>query len=191
MRIFCDASEKAYGCCAYLRVVEGTRVSVNLILTKARVAPLKTVTLPRLELLGTLLGSRVLKFLISELHLSCVTVYKCYTDSMVALGWIKESSSRRKAFVANRVQEIQNLTDPCCWNHIADSDNPADLLTKGLSAKALTRSVEWLHGPRWLASNSLPESVKTLNQKHEDIIHREVRVTQYVAIEDSDKEPLL
>ncbi|GFO10300.1 gamma-tubulin complex component 4 [Plakobranchus ocellatus] len=85
LHIFYDASEKAYGCCAYPRVVEGTRVSVNLILTKARVAPLKTVTLPRLELLGALLGSRVLKFLISELHLSCDTVYKCYTDSMVAL----------------------------------------------------------------------------------------------------------
>ena len=191
LHIFCDASEKAYGCCAYLRVVEGTSVSVNLILTKARVAPLKTVTLPRLELLGTLLGSRVLKFLISELHLSCDTVYKCYTDSMVALGWIKGSSSRWKAFVANRVQEIQNLTDPCCWNHIAGSDNPADLLTRGLSAKALTGSVEWLHGPRWLASNSLPESETALNQEHEDIIHREVRVTQCVTIEDSDKEPLL
>ena len=93
--------------------------------------------------------------------------------------------------MANRVQEIQNLTDPCCWNHIAGSDNPADLLTRGLSAKAITGSVEWLHGPRWLASNSLRESETALNQEHEDIIHREVRVTQCVTIEDSDKEPLL
>ena len=60
---FCDASAKAYSACIYLRCLKDGEVSTNLIFSKSRVAPEKVVTLPRLELLGVLIGIRCLDFI--------------------------------------------------------------------------------------------------------------------------------
>ncbi|RUS87866.1 hypothetical protein EGW08_004399 [Elysia chlorotica] len=141
--IFCNASEKAYGCCAYLRVEESSQVTCSLVMSKARVAHLKTVSLSRLELLGALLGARMLKFVLSELN----------------LGWIKGNSSRWKMFVSNRVREIQNVTDISCWYHVAGSENSADMLTKGVPVESMKTSSLWLHGPMWMPTGS-PDNAK-------------------------------
>ena len=189
--VFCDASEKAYGCCAYMRAQEGSNVTVSLIMTKARIAPLKRVTLPRLELLGSLLGARIVHFLLSELNLPCETVYRCYTDSMVALGWIQGNSNRWKTFVANRVQEIQNLTAPSRWGHVSGTDNPADLLTRGLDATHFMKSSLWLNGPSWMRAGVFPQSNAFISQEKEELIDKELRVTQCVTTVVDTKEPLL
>lgn len=144
---FGDASPLAFGACVYIRVFHSESVSSNLVTAKGRVAPIKKVTLPRLELLGSLLAARLLCFVKNALHLPEDTKYVCYTDSKIALAWIKGSPHQWKPFVANRVSEIQSRTSPAFWSFCPGEKNPADLITRGLSAGKLVDSVLWLHGP--------------------------------------------
>jgi hypothetical protein len=145
---FGDASECGYGAVIYMRIrkMDGS-ITTSLISSRARVAPLKRVTLPRLELLASLLAARLLNFVRQALRLPDDMGYYCWTDSKAALGWIKGNPHRWKQFVANRVSEIQDLTEPSHWFHCPGSDNPADLTTRGMDARALVDSSLWKHGP--------------------------------------------
>ncbi|KAK3803547.1 hypothetical protein RRG08_027824 [Elysia crispata] len=93
--VFADASEKAYGCCVYLRTTVNGQVFVNLVTSKTRVAPLKKTTLPRLELLAALLAARLLKFVTSALQLETTgNSYTCWSDSQVAFELDKEQCGK-------------------------------------------------------------------------------------------------
>ena len=162
---FGDASEKGYGACIYL-VAEGPGgIESALIMSRARVAPLKTVTLPRLELLGALLCARLIVYVRDSLKLQHSVPMVCWTDSTVTLAWIKGEPLKWKTFVRNRVTEIQNLVDPSSWHHCPGKDNPADLLTRGISADELMKSDVWLHGPTRLLSEG--GSAGKASDKHE------------------------
>ena len=90
--VFVHASEKAYGTCIYLKGTGDNGSQVRLVTSKVRVAPLKRVTLPRLELLSALLGARLLKFVRESLEVPLETPYFCFTDSKIAQAWIKGRS---------------------------------------------------------------------------------------------------
>ena len=126
---FADASEKAYGVCIYLRSLQrpGTWV-VRLLCAKSRVAPLKSVSLPRLELCAALtlsqLADRVKRVLQIELKLE-----HYWSDSMIVLAWIQNQPTKWKTFVANRVSEIQRVTPVENWNHVISEENPADIIS--------------------------------------------------------------
>ena len=157
VHVFCDAADqKGYGACVYLRLpsCDGS-YRVSFVVSKARVAPVRPITLPRLELLGALLGARLLSFVVRALKLSDQVVYKCWTDSTIVLSWIKGDASQWKVFVANRVREICRLTDPTCWYHCPGESNPADLVTRGISASKLVSSSLWLKGPEWLSHSDI------------------------------------
>ncbi|XP_076035359.1 uncharacterized protein LOC143021637 [Oratosquilla oratoria] len=110
---FSDASEKGYGSCVYLRIPKSDKeFHVSFVMARTKVAPIKRVTLPRLELLGTLLSARLSHFVKSALRLHDCVRLVCWIDSKVALSWIKGNANRWKMFVANRVTEIQTLTSP-------------------------------------------------------------------------------
>ncbi|GFS48400.1 uncharacterized protein TNCV_2297391 [Trichonephila clavipes] len=147
---FSDASQKAYGAAAFLRVKHKDRVSVDLVTSKSRIAPLKRLSLPRLELMGALFAARLAKEVKKILDQKCSTRAFFWTDSQVTLHWIKGPSHRWKPFVANRVREIQSLTDPNSWFHCSGKDNPADLLTRGISVDALTTNSKWWNGSSFL-----------------------------------------
>ena len=102
---FGDASVKGYGACVYLVAHLSNRVVSKLVMSKARVSPIKTVTLPRLELLGALLCARLTKFVMESLRsgIEHKVSYFCWTDSTVALGFIKGEEKMWKPFVQNRV----------------------------------------------------------------------------------------
>ena len=108
---FGDASPKGYGACIFLgtEMIDGSVVT-SLVIAKAKIAPLKKLTLPRLELLGCLLSPRLLVFARDALQLPQDCVYCCWTDYLIALSWIRSHPSRWKTLVANRVAEIQSLT---------------------------------------------------------------------------------
>lgn len=157
---FCDSSERAYGGCFYIRcqIAENEYIS-NLLCAKSRVAPIKKVNLPRLELCSAVtlahLGKRVLNSL--KINFNCKFFW---TDSMVTLNWIRGDPSKWKTFVANRVSEIQSLTEISEWHHVRTHENPSDLLSRGTNPTLIQDSSLWWHGPDWLKQNSSEWNIK-------------------------------
>ncbi|XP_018311229.1 uncharacterized protein, partial [Mycetomoellerius zeteki] len=109
-----------------------------------------TVSLPRLELSAALLLAQLFDKLKSSLDLAGVRVF-LWSDSTITLSWIISSSRRWTVFVANRVGEIQRLTDPENWRHVTSRNNPADILSRGLLPNELIDSSLWWHGPSFLS----------------------------------------
>ena len=150
---FGDASPQGYGACVCISVKLGSGVwKSSLVMSRAKVAPLKRLSLPRLELMGALLCARLLVYVQQALCLPENVRYHCWTDSRITLAWIQSDPHRWKPFVGNRVAEIQQITSPAQWRHCVSENNPADLVTRGISAKELMQSNQWLHGPDFLCS---------------------------------------
>lgn len=74
----------------------------------------------------------------------------CFTDSKVALFWIKGHDKEWRQFVENRVREIRKLTPINVWKHCPGIQNPADLPSRGAELSMLSDDPLWLNGPRWL-----------------------------------------
>nr|XP_033199485.1 uncharacterized protein LOC117161858 [Bombus vancouverensis nearcticus] len=147
---FCDASEKAYGACVYLRTLNTNgRVWTQLLTAKSKVVPLKCQTIPRLELSGALLLTSLMSTVQQALsHKITRTIY--WTDSTIVLHWLNTSPHTLKTFVANRVSEIQTKTSIRDWRHVPTDDNPADLISRGQTPEEFLRPTIWQHGPAWL-----------------------------------------
>ncbi|XP_024878638.1 uncharacterized protein LOC112459000 [Temnothorax curvispinosus] len=128
---FCDASERAYGAVLYLRSTTSSGIHiVRLIFSKTRVAPIKKVTLPRLELSAADLLGKLRGATIKSLRIEIDEEF-FWSDSTIALHWIQTSPHKLKTFVANRVSHIQENTQHGKWRHVPSQDNPADALSRG------------------------------------------------------------
>ncbi|XP_071652694.1 uncharacterized protein [Temnothorax longispinosus] len=160
---FCDASQNAYGACIYLRTTNQRRVhTTKLLCAKSRVAPLKAVSLPRLELSATQLLAQLTDKVVPILELKIDAVY-LWTDSQIVLDWINSSSRRFNTFVANRVGDIQELTSVQSWSHVGTECNPADILSRGATPSVLKDADLWWNGPSWLRDDesSWPKVVRS------------------------------
>jgi len=131
---------------------EDESVQIRLLCSKSRVAPVKTVSVPRLELCGAQLLSQLTNRVKNSLYLKISRLY-FWTDSIV-LHWIKATNKKLLVFVAHRVGEIQELTTAEDWNHVGTKENPADLVSRGCTAQELCNSSHWWHGPGWLADQA-------------------------------------
>ncbi|XP_076248154.1 uncharacterized protein LOC143187904 [Calliopsis andreniformis] len=151
---FADASEAAYGACIYLRSVnkQGS-CKVSLLCAKSRVAPVKSISLPRLELCAAKLLANLLKESRSALSHIRVERTVLWSDSTITLHWIKTSPHLLKTFIANRVSEIQEQTDVQAWRHISSPENPADFISRGLTPVQILNNQLWLKGPHWLSKH--------------------------------------
>ncbi|XP_055590962.1 uncharacterized protein LOC129743045 [Uranotaenia lowii] len=151
LHCFVNASEAAYGACIYARseAPDGT-VQVHLLASKSKVAPLSPISIPRLELCAALLGSRLYTRIIASLDVEFSSCF-FWSDSMVVLQWMKSPPRTWKTFVANRIAEIQHSTQGSQWLHVAGKQNPADIVSRGVSAEQLIQSELWKHGPAWLS----------------------------------------
>ena len=149
---FVDASLQAYGTVVYLQCVynDGS-VTSRLIALKNKVALLKPMTVPRLELMGAVLGLRLTQHLVHILEVPIQTV-TFYSDSTDVLWWVRGHGRSFRPFVANRIGEIQMATDLSQWQHVATGENPADLCTRGATPEELSGSSFWWNGPTWLLS---------------------------------------
>lgn len=129
----------------------------SLVMSKARVVPLKPITIPRLELSAAVVSVKISSMLQQELNFSDVEeVY--WTDSKIVLGYIANDSRRFHVFVANRLQLIHDHTVQSQWRHVDSKENPADIASRGASADELLRSSEWFSGPKFLWKSELPTS---------------------------------
>lgn len=139
---FSDASTKAYGACIYAVTTSNEGTSSMLLCSKSRVAPLKQISLPRLELCAAHLLSQLLSSVIETLPTTPEEI-NCWSDSTITLAWIAGDPARWTTFVANRVTKIQILTRNCMWRHVPSVSNPADLLS-------LINNNLWFFGPSFI-----------------------------------------
>ena len=143
---------------------EDGQVRVELLFAKAKVSPTKAQSIPRLELMAAVLGTKVLTIVttsIASLGLVPEEVF-AYSDSTTVLAWLAKPSKTWATFVQNRVSEIQEVVQRPRWFHVRTEENPADIASRGLAPQDLESCREWWHGPKWLASLDF----ETPNQSH-------------------------
>ncbi|XP_049879876.1 uncharacterized protein LOC126376494 [Pectinophora gossypiella] len=153
---YTDASDIAYGCCLYIRVVDDNKnVKVNLLCSKSRINPKnKKLTTPRLELNGALLLSMLAKKVYDVLSLKYNVKTFLYSDSQIVLAWVGTEPEKLGVYVHNRVKQIQKFTSNFQWHYVRTSENPADCLSRGLSPQSLKSKLGelWFNGPEYLHS---------------------------------------
>ncbi|XP_063981078.1 uncharacterized protein LOC135164551 [Diachasmimorpha longicaudata] len=150
---FCDLSINGYGACLCIKSQDsqGT-VVIRLICSKSRVAPLKGVTIPRLELCAASVLKRLYVETRAQIEFSIDQVY-LWSDSTIVLCWLKKASHLLRTFEANRVADIQTLGDEVIWKHIRSEDNAADALSRGQMPSEFLKNALWTTGPEWLLHN--------------------------------------
>ena len=150
LHIFSDASSIGYGSVVYQRLCDDQgHIHCSFLIGKARLAPIKPVTIPRPELTAATVSIRLGEMIKKELDEKPDTV-QYHTDSTTVLRYIKNDQKRFHVFVANRVQLIRNHSAPDQWSYVDTKENPADDASRGLDAKTLTEQQRWLTGPEFL-----------------------------------------
>ncbi|XP_073963660.1 uncharacterized protein [Choristoneura fumiferana] len=154
LHAFTDASESAYATAIYLRTTDASgTVTVALVAGKAKVAPLRQQSIPRMELQAALIGARLAATIIAEQRLTIERVV-FWTDSRTVLAWIRNDAKRYTPFVAHRLGEIAEITRPEQWRWVPTAANPADDATRADSARQISTTDRWFTGPDFLR---LPE----------------------------------
>ncbi|CAG2210029.1 unnamed protein product [Mytilus edulis] len=144
--IYCDASELAIAAVCYLHVsYSDGSTSTGFVLGKAKVAPAKCTTIPRLELCSAVLGVEIAQIAVDHLQINIDNI-KYFSDSRVVLGYINNEKRRFFVYVANRVARIRSYSEPTQWLYVRSEKNPADIGTRGIHPADLQNSL-WLHGP--------------------------------------------
>ena len=143
LHCFSDASELAYGAVAYVHhQYPSGAVSVQQVLSNNKVAPLKTVSIPRLELMGAVISTKLARVVAPVLEIPQENQW-FLMDSMEVVYWVHSCSRTYKPFVTNRIGEIQQRTEPDHWKYINTSINPADQLSLGSTAENLHAQLWW------------------------------------------------
>ncbi|KAK3735237.1 hypothetical protein QZH41_008431 [Actinostola sp. cb2023] len=169
VHVFSDASSTGYGAVAYLRQCDNeNRTHCAFLMGKARLAPIKTMTIPRLELTAATVSTRMGHLLKSELDENPSFTY--HTDSTTVLRYIANQQTRFKVFVSNRVQTIRDLTDVGQWRYVDTKENPADDASRGLGAQSLLDNKRWLNGPKFLllTEHEWPEQPFSMGEVEKD-----------------------
>ena len=164
LHAFSDASKSCYGACVYLRSAsKDGSIQSTLIFSKSRTAPTKEITIPRLELLGALIATRILHFVSTEIGMEPLKTF-LWIDSKCVLYWIK-SKRTLPVFVHRRISEIRRSSVQE-FRFVPTKDNPADMITRGQPAEALSQNLLWWEGPEWLQrdQSQWPENL-TINEK--------------------------
>ena len=147
---FSDASSQGYGAVSYLRQTDSHgEVHCLLIMAKSRLAPLKAMTIPRLELSAAVLATRLDRMIKEEVDM-VVHSSTFWTDSTCVLRYIENKDKRFQIFVANRVSAILDQSTAAQWRYVESTLNPADEASRGMTEDELLINERWKQGPPFL-----------------------------------------
>ncbi|XP_055604683.1 uncharacterized protein LOC129752918 [Uranotaenia lowii] len=185
VHVFVDASETAFACAIYFRMVDHHKPRVALVTAKAKVTPLKPLSIPRAELEAALIGSRLLRTVI-EGHTIPIGLRFMWTDSKTVLSWIKSDARKYRQYVAIRVGEILEITNQQEWHWVPSKLNIADEATKWGKGPLVSPKSCWVTGPEflYLPENEWPEQLPVATDTEEEMrtlnVHREVIVVPLI-----------
>ena len=147
---FADASQIAYGAVSYLRLVDvEDRIHCAFLVGKSRLAHLKPMSVPRLELSAAVLAVQLDQSTREELDIP-ITQSTFWSDSTCVLQYIRNQSKRFHTFVGNRLSVIHDNSAPYQWRHVSSEHNPADEISRGLTVDEMRTNSKWLNGPQFL-----------------------------------------
>ncbi|XP_062538364.1 uncharacterized protein LOC134206653 [Armigeres subalbatus] len=149
LHTFVDSSENGMAAACYLRIIQNESVQCCLIAAKTRVAPLKYLSIPRLELMAAVIGTRLSQAVLNSLSFT-VTKRIYHTDSRDVICWINSDHRRYTPFVACRVSEILETTNQNQWRWVPTKMNVADDGTKWEKLPDMTPESRWFNGPDFL-----------------------------------------
>lgn len=149
LHIFTDASESAYSAVLFWRATAPNgEVSVSFVISKAKVAPLKLTSIPRLELQAAVMGTRLAEAVITE-HERTPDSKTFWTDSRTVLTWIRTGSRSYKPYVAHRIAAIEEGTKVTEWRWVPTKSNVADDATRDVPI-GFNKDHRWYRGPDFL-----------------------------------------
>lgn len=150
-------------------------------MAKSRVAPIKPMSIPRLELTAAVVAVNVATMLKSELDYEDLrTMF--YSDSEVVLGYINNDARRFHTYVGNRVQHIRGRSKPEYWHHVSGKDNPADEASCGLAVREILDNQKWFTGPRFLWEREIPAiNTGPMNLKDDIEVRTNVRSSTFIS----------
>ena len=187
LHIFTDTSKDAYCAAAYLRFENSQGVQAALVFAKCRITPLKTVSIPRLELLAAVIGGRLIHYLSKEMKFH-FTKRILWTDSKCVLMWLR-TQRILTVFVENRLKELKATKD-LEFRYVPTSDNPADIGSRGCSFQELL-SGKWFKAPDWLIADESewPTTQLTVDTNTLDNIRSELSLRRQHRWEVKQKHP--
>ncbi|XP_053968959.1 uncharacterized protein LOC128870369 [Anastrepha ludens] len=150
LHTFVDAGESAYAAVCYLRVSKGNDVTVSLVAGKSKVAPLKPLSIPRLELQAAVIGVRLANMVSNTQRINIMSKY-WWTDSKTVLRWMRMDPKNFHQFVMHRIGEILEASNVSQWRWVPSRNNPADLATKTTTRQCYQL---WFTGPNFLKSSA-------------------------------------
>ena len=152
---FSDACEIAYGAVVYLRTTFATHPPIiSLVTAKTKVAKLKPPTIPKMELDGAVLLTKLLQNVAPILGIPKEECH-AWTDSAIVLAWLDGTSRNIGVYAENRVSYIMERTLPALWRHVPTETNPADCASRGMMPRELLKHTLWWKGPPWLSQEPI------------------------------------
>ena len=150
---FSDASEAAYAAVVYVQATyQNHSPTCRIVMSKTKIAPVKSLSMSRLELCGATLLSKVLTTVRQTLNIPIEDVH-AWSDSSIVIAWLDGSPKCYKTYVGNRIAAITNLIPPSSWRHVPTTQNPADCASRGISPIELRDHSMWWSGHSWLLSD--------------------------------------
>ena len=153
LHVLCDASQGTYGACVYVRSVNASgQIHVSLLKDMGRLAPIKQVSIPRLELAACIEALK-LEVLVHREFDILLNPSTFWMERLVGLAYMGNDTHRFKSFMANRVVRIRETSSPDQWFHFPAIMNPADNLSRSCDVEDVPAS--WFNGPLFLTQHEL------------------------------------